>query len=178
MTEEDVLNRKNRYSATKASAEHLVRAYENTFGINAIIVRMSNNFGPRQHEEKLVPTILKTLMNNKKIPVYGTGKNVRDWFYVKDCATMVHTVFVKGSPGETYNLTHENEMTNLEIIDIICRVCNKNPDESVEFIKDRPGHDFRYSISNKKVKLLGIEEPHNFKDAITETINYWQEQNN
>jgi len=171
--EVDVLDPQNPYSATKAAAEHLVRAYANTFKINAIIVRMSNNFGPRQHKEKLVPTIIKSLMSRKKIPVYGDGKNIRDWFYVKDCANMVYTVFSKGFFGETYNLTNKNEMTNLEIIDMICTLCDKDTNKNLMFVKDRPGHDFRYAISNNKVKKLGIEESTDFKEAISETIDFY-----
>ena len=171
--ETDMLRPKNPYSATKAAAEHLISAYENTFGINAIIVRMSNNFGPRQNKEKLVPVVLSALLAGKRIPVYGDGKNIRDWFYVKDCANMIYTAFSKGTCGETYNLTNKNEMTNLDIINTICKMCNKDPEKNIMFIKDRPGHDFRYSISNSKIKSLGIENPTNFKEAISETINFY-----
>jgi len=172
-TENDILNPKNPYSATKASAEHLVKSYSNTYGVEQIIVRMSNNFGPRQHKEKLVPTILSTLLSGKKIPVYGDGKNVRDWFYVKDSVKMVYRVFDKGKFGEIYNLTHCNEMTNLEIINTICEICDKKPKESISFVEDRLGHDFRYSISNDKIKNLGIDAPTEFFEAIKQTINSW-----
>jgi len=172
-TENDILNPKNPYSATKASAEHLVKSYSNTYGVEQIIVRMSNNFGPRQHKEKLVPTILSTLLSGKKIPVYGDGKNVRDWFYVKDSVKMVYRVFDKGNFGEIYNLTHCNEMTNLEIINTICEICDKKPKESISFVEDRLGHDFRYSISNDKIKNLGIDAPTEFFEAIKQTINSW-----
>ena len=173
-TENDILNPKNPYSATKASAEHLVKSYSNTYGVEQIIVRMSNNFGPRQHKEKLVPTILSTLLSGKKIPVYGDGKNIRDWFYVKDSVKMVYRVFDKGKFGEVYNLTHCNEMTNLEIINTICEICGKKPEESIKFVSDRLGHDFRYSISNDKIKSLGIKEPTEFFEAIKQTINSWR----
>jgi dTDP-glucose 4,6-dehydratase len=172
--ETDILNPKNPYSATKASAEHLVNSYSNTYGVQQIIIRMSNNFGPRQHKEKLVPTILSTLLSGKKIPVYGDGKNVRDWFYVKDSVKMVYTVFDRGSIGEIYNLTHCNEMTNLEIISVICELCDKDAESNIEFVKDRLGHDFRYSISNNKVKLLGINKPTDFCEAVKQTISSWR----
>lgn len=172
--ETDILNPKNPYSATKAAAEHLVNSYSNTYGVQQIVIRMSNNFGPRQHREKLVPTILSTILSGKKIPVYGDGKNVRDWFYVKDSVKMVYKVFDKGSLGEIYNLTHCNEMTNLQIINTICELCDKNPEANIQFVKDRLGHDFRYSISNKKVKLLGIDKPTDFREAVKQTISAWR----
>ncbi len=172
--ETDVLNPKNPYSATKASAEHLVSSYANTYGVDQIMVRMSNNFGPRQHKEKLIPTVLSTLLSGKKIPVYGDGKNVRDWFYVKDSVKMVYRVFESGKIGEVYNLTHSNEMTNIEIITLICDLCEKPAESNIEFVKDRPGHDFRYSISNEKVKTLGIDKATDFRDAIKQTIDHWR----
>ena len=135
---------------------------------------MSNNFGPRQHEEKFIPTILSKLLAGEKIPVYGDGKNIRDWFYVKDCAEMVYLVFEKGKIGDVYNLTHLNEMTNLEVVDIICKSLDIDPKDAIEFVEDRPGHDFRYSISNKKIKKLGVKKPSNFTESIQETIEYWR----
>ena len=172
--EDDSMSPKNPYSATKAAAEHMVSAYSNTYGTESIIVRMSNNFGPRQHREKFVPTIISKLLSGEKIPVYGDGKNIRDWFYVKDCAKMVYTVFEKGKVGEIYNLTHSNEMTNLDIVKIVCNACNRNPESSISFVTDRLGHDFRYSISNEKVRNLGIEKPQDFIKSIKETVDAWE----
>jgi dTDP-glucose 4,6-dehydratase len=172
--EEDEMSPKNPYSATKAAAEHMINAYSNTYGTNHITVRMSNNFGPRQHKEKFIPTIISKLMKGEKIPVYGDGKNVRDWFYVKDCAKMVYSVFKNGKIGEVYNLTHHNEMTNLDVVDIICRVCEKDPEENIVFVSDRLGHDFRYSISNKKVTSIGIADPSDFFKSIQETVSSWR----
>jgi dTDP-glucose 4,6-dehydratase len=173
--ESSSLNPKNPYSATKAAAEHLINAYSNTYNMDYITVRMSNNFGPRQHPEKFIPTILRSLSENIKIPVYGDGKNVRDWFYVKDCVKMVRRVLLTGTPRQVYNLTHRNEKTNIEIVSKICNALDKNMDDVVSFVPDRPGHDFRYSISNKKVTFLGIENATNFNDAILETINFYTE---
>ncbi len=168
--EGDILSPRNPYSATKAAAEHMITAYSNTYGTEHIMVRMSNNFGPRQHQEKFVPTMVSSLLSGGKIPVYGDGKNIRDWFYVKDCAKMVYTVFEKGEIGEIYNLTHHNEMTNLDIVSIVCNACNRDPKDSIEFVPDRLGHDFRYSISNEKVKKLGIDPPQDFLKSIQETV--------
>ena len=135
------------------------------------MVRMSNNFGPRQHNEKLIPTVVRSLVAGKNIPVYGDGTNIRDWFYVKDCVKMVNIVLQEGKENETYNLTHGNEMQNLTVIRKICDILRVNSEEAIEFVRDRPGHDFRYSISNEKIKKIGIGSPTNFDDALTETIN-------
>ena len=115
--ETDVLSPQNPYSATKAAAEHFVEAYHNTYNVPYKMVRMSNNFGPRQHKEKLIPTIVRCILSGKKVPVYGTGMNIRDWFYVKDCAAMIQAVLEEGELNETYNLTLQNERTNLEVIE-------------------------------------------------------------
>ncbi len=169
--ENDKLNPRNPYSASKAAAEHLIVSFHNTYGTAYKMVRMSNNFGPRQHGEKLVPTVVRSLTAGKSVPVYGDGTNIRDWFYVKDCVKMVNTVLQSGKENETYNLTHSNEMQNLLVIRKICEVLEADPSEAIQFVKDRPGHDFKYSISNEKVKKLGIGDPTNFDDALTETIN-------
>jgi len=169
--ENSQLDPKNPYSATKAAAEHFVRAYHNTYDISYTIVRMSNNFGPRQHKEKLIPTVVRCILDGKKVPVYGTGMNVRDWFYVRDCAAMIHKVLEHGKINETYNLTLNNERTNLEIIEMIAKEMGKNLSEVVEFVKDRPGHDFRYSISNNKVlEIPVIHSKTDMKTAIQKTI--------
>ena len=169
--ETDTLNPQNPYSATKAAAEHFVKAYHNTHNVCYKMVRMSNNFGPRQHSEKLIPTIVRCILSNKKVPVYGTGMNIRDWFYVKDCAAMIQTVLEEGKLNETYNLTLQNEKTNLEVVEMIANEMGKITNEVVEFVKDRKGHDFRYSICNKKV--LNIADSHErteMKKAVVSTI--------
>ncbi len=172
--ENDKLNPGNPYSATKAAAEHLITSYHNTHGTKYKMVRMSNNFGPRQFDEKFIPTILRSLKNNKKIPIYGDGSNIRDWFYVKDCARLVRVVHEMGSLGETYNLTLSNEMTNLELVKNIMSLLEKNFDECVEFVKDRPGHDFRYSLNDQKIKRLDSSGPTDFQKALSETIEFYK----
>jgi len=168
--EKDKLDPRNPYSASKAAAEHFVTSYSNTHGIGYKMVRMSNNFGPRQHNEKLLPTAIRALASCNRVPIYGDGKNIRDWFYVKDCVKMIHDVFYRGKENEIYNLTYNNEMNNLFLITKLCNIMKKNPQDSIEFVDDRPGHDFRYSISNEKIKGIGIGEPTNFYKALEETI--------
>ena len=165
------LNPRNPYSATKASAEHLVNAYFETHGVNFKIVRMSNNFGPRQDGEKFLPTIIKSIKNNSKIPVYGDGSNVRDWLYVKDGSDIIYTIFEKGDDGQIYNVTYNNEMTNLELIKSVTSVMGVDFNSCVEFVEDRPGHDFRYSIKNEKIRKLGIQPATSFTHSLRETIN-------
>ncbi len=173
--EDDILSPKNPYSSSKAAAEHFVTSYHNTYGTIYKMVRMSNNFGPRQHTEKLIPTVVRSIENSQGIPVYGTGKNVRDWFYVKDCVRMIYDVLQKGKENETYNLTHCNELENIEVITKICNIMGVDPDDAITYVDDRPGHDFRYSISNDKVKKLGISEPTNFDEALRQTVNSLRE---
>ncbi|HAI41828.1 MAG TPA: dTDP-glucose 4,6-dehydratase, partial [Maribacter sp.] len=168
--ESDTLSPKNPYSATKAAAEHIIEAYSNTYGVNFITVRMSNNFGPRQHGEKFIPTIIRSLSNNKKIPIYGNGKNVREWLYVKDCVKMIKLIQTSGSPGEVYNISNGNERNNIEICKIICDALDKDFEKYSKFVPDRPGHDFRYSINFNKIKNLGITVETDFKRAIEETV--------
>ena len=168
------LNPKNPYSATKASAEHLVTSYSNTYGLIHKMVRMSNNFGPRQHSEKLIPTIVKSILDNKKIPVYGDGKNIRDWLYVKDCVKAIRRVLISGMDNHTYNITHNNEMTNLEIINRVCDIMSVNREGAISFVKDRQGHDYRYSISNKKIFHIGLSRETNFDKALAETIDFYR----
>ena len=169
-SETDPLNPKNPYSASKAAAEHFVTSYHNTYGTTYKMVRMSNNFGPRQHTEKLIPTVVRCIQNSTGVPVYGDGKNVRDWFYVKDCVKMIYDVLLNGKENETYNLTHCNEMENLDVITKICKIMGVDPTDAITFVDDRPGHDFRYSISNEKVSRIGISEPTNFDEALQQTV--------
>ena len=170
------LNPKNPYSATKASAEHLIRAYANTYGVEYIIVRPSNNFGPRQHSEKFLPTIVKALKKGNKIPVYGDGSNIRDWLYVKDNVSAIYHILKNSETNETYNITTKKELTNLQICREVCKHLNKNPDKSIQFVPDRLGHDFRYSITNDKLKNLGFETETYFDNALRETVHSLWEQ--
>lgn len=168
--ETDILNPRNPYSATKASAEHMINAYHHTHGINFKTVRMSNNFGPRQDDEKFLPTIIRNLKNLEKIPVYGDGLNVRDWLYVKDSCNLVYEILIKGKINNVYNLTLCNEMSNLDLIKSVTDILNLKLKESIAFVKDRPGHDFRYSISNDKMCSLGINLHSDFKLNLKSTI--------
>ena len=174
--ETDKLCPRNPYSATKAAAEHLVTSYHTTHGVEYKMVRMSNNFGPRQHKEKLIPTILRSIVAEKKIPIYGTGKNVRDWFYVEDCATCILEVFNNGNLNETYNLSLSNEKENVEVIATILNLIDKEFQSNVEFVIDRKGHDFRYSIDASKLMGLnqGIEAT-NFEEALLKTMAHYEE---
>ncbi len=171
--EGDSLDPKNPYSATKAAAEHLIKSYANTYGVEYIIVRPSNNFGPRQHDEKFLPTIIRNLKQGKKIPLYGSGENVRDWLYVKDCVGFVEYILKNSDLNETYNITYNNEHKNIKIIDKVLNYFSLSFEEAVEFVPDRPGHDFRYSINNDKIKNLGANIEHDFDVDLKDTINWF-----
>jgi dTDP-glucose 4,6-dehydratase len=173
-TEDSKLNPKNPYSATKASAEHLITAYNNTHGVDFLMVRPSNNFGPRQHKEKFIPTILESLMCDKKIPIYGDGSNVRDWLYVKDNVEAIRFILENSKLNETFNVTLNDERSNIETVNIILDKLQKDFEENIEFIPDRPGHDFRYSIDNSKLLYLGFGSTPSFEDHIKETINFFK----
>lgn len=173
-SEFDKMNPRNPYSATKAAAEIMINAYRNTYNIEYKMVRMSNNFGPRQHFEKFLPTMITSLLRGEKIPVYGDGKNVRDWLYVKDCAEMIKRVHAAGATNQIYNLTHSNEKENIEMVETVCDIMGIEKESSFEFVEDRKGHDFRYSISNKRILKLGIKSPTDFRSAIIETIDFYR----
>ena len=145
-TETDHLNPKNPYSATKAAAEHMIKAYANTYGVEYLMVRPSNNFGPRQHGEKFLPTIMRKLLNDEKIPIYGTGRNIREWTYVKDTPRAIEHILLNSEFNKTYNISSSNEQENLEIVKKITAILNRDFKSSIEFVPDRLGHDFRYSI--------------------------------
>lgn len=169
------MNPQNYYSATKAAAEHLVSAYHNTHSIDYIMVRMSNNYGPRQHSEKFLPTILKSLSVGKKIPLYGKGDNVRDWIYVKDSARAIYSLVMNADPNKVYNVSFRDEKTNVEVIENVLEVLGKSWDDCVEHVEDRLGHDFRYSITNDKMIQFVDFEPTPFSDGLKETINWFKE---
>jgi dTDP-glucose 4,6-dehydratase len=143
------------YASSKASADMFVRSYIETYGINAIVTRCSNNFGHRQHQEKLIPTIVRSCVNGSEIPVYGKGENIRDWIWVEDHVDALVFLLSHGSKGHVYNIGSRNEWKNLEIVELIRRMI---PGEhKVSFVTDRLGHDFRYAIDNSKMRLLGWE---------------------
>jgi dTDP-glucose 4,6-dehydratase len=155
--ETDSLKPSNPYSATKASAEMLVLAYHRTYGIDYIISRSANNYGPRQYEEKLIPKCLSSLTAQKKIPVHGDGSYIRDWTYVKDNVSGIFCIIDSGTKNEIYNIASENHMTNLEVIDQVIEWSYRTREESIQFVENRWGQDLRYSIDSSKLRELGWE---------------------
>ncbi|MEJ6791727.1 MAG: dTDP-glucose 4,6-dehydratase [Lacinutrix sp.] len=168
------------YSASKASSDFIVRSYFHTYGMNVITTNCSNNYGPKQHNEKLIPTIIRKAISGENIPIYGDGKNIRDWLYVLDHCKGIELVYKTGTTGETYNIGGRNERDNLYIVDVICgildeiRPAKKSYKEQITFVKDRPGHDFRYAIdANKLENELGWEADENFESGIQKTIEWY-----
>ena len=170
------------YSASKAGSDLLVRAYFHTYGMNVTTSNCSNNYGPKQHPEKLIPKIIENCVFEKPIPIYGDGKNIRDWLYVLDHCKAIDLIFHKGKSGETYNVGGHNEKTNLEIVDAICalmderrpRAGGKSYRELVTFVKDRAGHDRRYAINaDKLTHELGWKADENFASGIVKTVDYY-----
>jgi dTDP-glucose 4,6-dehydratase len=163
------------YSASKASADLITRSYFRTFGLNASVTRCSNNYGPNQFPEKVIPLFITNLMDGKKVPLYGDGLNVRDWLHVDDHCRGIHSVLLNGRPGEIYNVGGGEELTNKELTNIILNAFGKG-DESIEYVPDRLGHDFRYSVNIKKISSeLGYSPQVKFKEGIKETIKWYQE---
>ena len=164
LTEDAPLNPRNPYSASKASAELLVKAAHESFGLNYIITRSSNNYGPRQTADKFIPKVIKCVLNNEKIPVYGEGKQIRDWLYVNDNCDGILKILQEDKINETYNISANQEYSNIEVVQMICNLMGKGWD-LIEFVKDRPGHDFRYGIDSSKLKQLGWSPKIKFKDG-------------
>lgn len=169
-TETDNLNPRNPYAATKAGADHMIKAYANTYGTEYLLVRPSNNFGVRQHNEKFIPTIINSLRNNKKIPIYGEGNQIREWTSVKETAKA--TVFIlENSPiNETYNITSGFYAKNIDVVRAICSFLSLEFSAQVEYVKDRLGHDFRYSVSSDKLDTLGYKVLSDFTTELKEVI--------
>ena len=168
------------YSASKASSDHLVEAWNATYNFPALITNCSNNYGPWQYPEKLIPLIIKKAMNMEKIPIYGKGLNIRDWLFVEDHINALVLAAIHGKPGERYCIGGDNQKTNLEVANEICKVLNKifpqkKPYENlITFVKDRPGHDFRYAIDNSLIKQkLGWMPSYSFKKGLEETVNWY-----
>jgi dTDP-glucose 4,6-dehydratase len=168
------------YSASKASSDFLVRSYFHTYGMNVVTTNCSNNYGPKQHDEKLIPTIIQKAINGEAIPIYGDGKNIRDWLYVEDHCKGVDLVFHEGVIGETYNIGGKNERDNLYIANKICSILdvirpkNISYKKQITFVEDRPGHDFRYAIDAFKIENeLGWEADENFESGIYKTVQWY-----
>lgn len=166
------LKPKNPYSATKTAAELLVRAAIKTYDFPAIIIRPANNYGPWQYPEKLIPVIILKALNNTKVPVYGKGKQIREWLHVTDCAEAIHLILKKGKTGETYNIGTYFERENLVTVKTILRLLKK-PESLIQFVADRPGHDFRYSVSCAKIRKLGWKPKIPFSDGISQTAQWY-----
>jgi dTDP-glucose 4,6-dehydratase len=170
------------YSASKASSDLIVRSYHHTYGMNVVTTNCSNNYGPKQHSEKLIPTIIRNALSGNSIPVYGDGKNIRDWLYVEDHCSGIELVFHQGKAGETYNIGGQNERVNIEIVKKICAILDKKKPrsdkksyaEQISFVKDRPGHDRRYAIDATKIESeLGWKAKENFETGILKTIEWY-----
>jgi dTDP-glucose 4,6-dehydratase len=163
------------YSASKASADLITRSYFRTFGLNASITRCSNNYGPNQFPEKVIPLFITNLMDGKKVPLYGEGLNVRDWLHVDDHCRGIHSVLLKGKAGEIYNIGGGEELTNRELTEIILASFGKG-EENIEYVPDRLGHDFRYSVNIEKISTeLGYQPKVPFKEGIREAIKWYQD---
>lgn len=170
------------YSASKASSDFIVRSYHHTYGMNVVTTNCSNNYGPKQHDEKLIPVIIRKALGGEEIPIYGDGKNVRDWLYVLDHCKGIDLAYQNGRSGETYNIGGRNERNNLYIANKICELLDqKKPRENgtsykdqIAFVKDRAGHDFRYAIDAKKIEdELGWKADENFETGIEKTIDWY-----
>jgi dTDP-glucose 4,6-dehydratase len=169
------------YSASKASSDMLVRAYHHTYGLNTVITNCSNNYGPYQFPEKLIPVIIQNLLGRKPLPIYGDGMNVRDWLYVRDHAEALWQVLQHGRTGESYNIGGYNEWANIRIVELICDLIDElkpdlggNSRKLITFVKDRPGHDRRYAIDSTKIKQeLGWKPAYTFERGIRETIEWY-----
>ena len=163
------------YSASKSASDHLVKAYFHTYGLPVVITNCSNNYGPYQHREKLIPKIITNALNGDKIPVYGKGENIRDWLYVTDHCDAIYVVLTKGRVGETYNIGGNHEMRNIDIVEYILEELGQSSTDLIEYVEDRKGHDFRYAIDfSKLTNELGWTPKETFKSGIRKTISWYQ----
>jgi dTDP-glucose 4,6-dehydratase len=169
------------YSASKASSDHLVRAYFHTYGLPVVISNCSNNYGPNHFPEKLIPLAIHRIQNNLEIPIYGKGENIRDWLFVEDHASAIDVVYHKGGLGETYNIGGNNEWTNIDLIRLLCQIMDEKlgrdkgtSEKLITFVKDRAGHDLRYAIDSTKLKTeLGWEPSLTFEEGLPKTIDWY-----
>jgi len=172
-TEATPLHPNSPYSASKASSDLIALAYQHTFGLPVVVTRCSNNYGPYQFPEKLIPLMIANALDGKPLPVYGDGLNVRDWLYVKDHCSAIDVVAQKGEVGQVYNIGGNNEWKNIDIVRLVLQLL-KRPESLISFVKDRPGHDRRYAIDSAKIKQdLGWQPVHTFEGGIQETIQWY-----
>ncbi|MBF0433264.1 MAG: dTDP-glucose 4,6-dehydratase [Fibrobacteria bacterium] len=183
-TEETSYKPNSPYSASKAASDHLARSYVHTYGFPVLVTNCSNNYGPFQFPEKLIPLLINNILNNKPLPVYGEGKNIRDWLYVRDHCRAILCVLENGNIGEQYNIGGHNEWTNIDIVRLICKYMDeqlklpesKSSSNLITYVKDRPGHDLRYAIDATKIKReLGWVPSETFETGIQKTINWYLE---
>lgn len=173
-SEESNIDPSSPYSASKAGGDVLVSAYHKTYDLPVLITRSSNNYGPYQYPEKLIPLFILNAMQDKPLPVYGTGENVRDWIYVLDNCTGIETVLNKGKFGEVYNIGGGNEKTNIEITRMILDLLGK-PESLITYVEDRLGHDLRYSLDSTKTKKLGWKPEWSFEDGLKQTVEWYKD---
>ena len=177
-TETTPYNPQNPYAASKAASDHFVMSYHNTYGLPVVITNCSNNYGPRQHIEKLIPKTISNIMSNKKIPVYGKGENIRDWIYVEDHCRGILDIFYGGKIGEKYNIGGECEVRNIDLIKMIIKLMGASED-LIEFVDDRPGHDLRYAIDNAKIKnTVSFKPQHTLEEGLKKTIKWYESRRN
>ena len=171
-SEKDILDPSSPYSASKAGGELLARSYVKTYGLNVMVTRSSNNYGPFQYPEKLIPVLVIKALNDEQLPIYGKGTNVRDWLHVEDNCRAVDLVLRKGKPGEVVNIGSGNEVSNIEVAKTILKHMGK-PESLITFVPDRPGHDFRYSLEWEGIKEMGWEPKVKFDDGLKQTVDWY-----
>lgn len=180
-TEETPIDPQSPYSSSKAGSDHFVKAYINSYKFPAVISRCSNNYGPNHFPEKLIPLMIHNIIENKPLPIYGKGENIRDWLYVEDHASAIDTIFHKGKIGEVYNIGGNNEWKNIDLVRLLCQLMDQKlgraegtSSKLMTFVKDRPGHDLRYAIDSSKLKTeLGWTPSLTFEQGIEKTINWY-----
>jgi dTDP-glucose 4,6-dehydratase len=171
--ETDLINPSSPYSASKAAADLLVTAYHVTYGLDITVTRSTNNYGPNQHPEKLMPRLITNALRGKSLPIYGSGKNVRDWIFVEDNCRAIHFVLEKGEKGQIYNIAGSNERENIEIATQILQRLSL-PETMIEHVPDRPGHDFRYALDCEKINRLGWRPRVPFEEGLQKTIDWYK----
>ena len=174
-TEETIIDPTSPYSSTKAASDLICFSYFKTYNFPVVVTRCSNNYGPRQHLEKFIPTVINSIYQDEKIPVYGKGLNVRDWIYVMDHCRALWKVAIDGNVGEVYNIGANTEKTNIQIVQQICRLMKVRSKDHIEYVNDRLAHDFRYAIDNTKITKLGWKPMYSISQGMKKTVNWYVE---